>query len=118
MSMLFGPSPHERAYQREVGARPALTDEEFYTRFYAESDVPPDITARVRDCLAHLDILIERAYPSDAIARAYDDLDWYDVAFRIEKAFEIRFTEEDHAFCTGTLGNLIHLVHIRLSGRD
>lgn len=118
MSLSFGPSPQERAYQRKVGARPALTGEEFYARFYEGSGIPPDIPARVRDCLAYLDILIERAYPSDVIGHAYDDLDWYDVVFRIEKAFRFQFTEEDYALFTGTLGNLIDLVHVRLRERD
>src|SRR4051812_48759074 len=33
-----GPSPQERAYRQEVGSRPALTDQEFYGRFYEGSD--------------------------------------------------------------------------------
>ena len=108
------PSPQERAYRREVGARPVLTDEEFYARFYKGSGLPPDIPTKVRRCLADLDMLIERAYPADVIASAYDDLDFYDVLFRIERQFGIRFTEEDYPQFTGTLGNLIDRVHDRL----
>jgi hypothetical protein len=116
MSLSFGPSPQERAYQQEVSARPALTDEEFYARFYEGSGVPKDIPARVRRCLADLDIFIERAYPDDMIAHASDDLDYDDVLFRIERQFGICFTEEDHPLFTGTLGNLIEQVHDRLRG--
>jgi len=108
----LGPSPQERAYQREVGARPPMTDEKFYARFYEGSDIP----VRVRRCLAYLDLFIERAHPDDMIGHAYDDLDWYDVVFRVEKQFGIRFTEQDYQLFTGTLGNLIELVHNRLRG--
>jgi len=111
------PSARERSYWREVGGRPELTDEEFYDRFYEGSGVPPDIPARIRRCLADLDILIERAYPADRIPHADDELDYADVLFRIEREFVVRFTETDYALFTGTLGNLIDVVHDRLRGR-
>jgi hypothetical protein len=108
------PSPQQRAYRREVGARPVLTDEEFYTRFYEGSGIPPDIPAKVRHSLADLDLLIERAYPTDVIAYADDELDFADVIFRVGRQFGVRFTKEDYPRFTGTLGNLIDQVHERL----
>jgi hypothetical protein len=108
------PSSQMLAYWREVGARPVLTDEEFYTRFYQGSEIPYDIAAKVRHSLADLELLIERAYPTDVIAYADDELDFADVIFRVGRQFGVRFTKEDYPRFTGTLGNLIDQITERL----
>src|SRR5262249_25686582 len=42
------PSAEERARWREMRARPWLDDEEFWTLFYADSEIPKEIPLRLR----------------------------------------------------------------------
>jgi hypothetical protein len=111
------PSPLERAYRLEVGGRPALTDEEFYARFYEGSGIPREIPARIRRCLANMGLFIDRAYPDDMIGYAFDDLDYADVLKRVGREFRIRFSKKDYPLFTGTLRDLIEQIHRRLDER-
>jgi hypothetical protein len=103
-----------RAYYRGLDGRTALTDDEFYARFYEGSGMPKEIPARIRQCLANLDILIERAYPSDLIWFADDELDYADVIYRVGRAFKIRFSKQEYPRFTGSLGNLIEKTYAKL----
>jgi hypothetical protein len=113
----FWPSPQEQAYRQEVGGRPVLTDEEFYTRFYEGSGIPREIPTGIRRCLANMGLFIDRAYPDDMIGYAFDDLDYADVLKRVGREFGIRFTKQEYPLFTGTLENLIEQVHRRLNER-
>jgi hypothetical protein len=108
------PSVWTRAYRRELRGRPDLDDDEFYALYYAKSDVPPDVVAQVRDCVAEFDPLAKRAAPSDNLQLLEDELDLADLLHAVGTEFGVKFTRRDYPLVDGTLDNLIRLVTDRL----
>lgn len=59
------PSVESRAFVRRLRERPALSDDDFYARYYEESGISKDIPVRLRRCLRlKIDPLLERAGPA------------------------------------------------------
>lgn len=86
-----GGSSTERAYETERARRPQLDDAAFYDTFYAGTEVPQDIPIRYRRLLeAILGENLAGLWPDDNIAAIYDDLDFADVIYRIEREFKVR----------------------------
>jgi hypothetical protein len=107
------PSAESRAFRRELRSRAALSDDEFYARFYAGSGVPRDVPARLRHVLVEFDPLSERAVPHDRLWLLNDELDFADVLHRAGQEFGVRFTRADYPAVDGTLASLVQLVHAR-----
>jgi hypothetical protein len=108
------PSAESRRFRRQLNERPALSDEEFYARYYEGSGVLRDIPDRLRRSLLDLDPLLDRAIPSDFLYLLDDELDFANVLYLIEREFSLRFTEADNRGLDGTLDNLIRLVQSRI----
>jgi hypothetical protein len=107
-------SAESQAFRKELRERAALSDAEFYARYYEGSGIPSDIPARVRRTLYSLDSLFEGAIPTDHLCLLYDELDFLDVVKEIEQEFKLRLTKADWATVgVGTLDNLIRVVHRR-----
>lgn len=111
------PSAEMRAFRRQLKGRPALSDDEFYGLFYAESGIRQDILDRIRRCLLEFDSLTQRAVPTDFLPFLDDELDYADVLYRVGEEFGVRFTKVDFSDVDGTLDNLVQLVHARLGER-
>jgi hypothetical protein len=108
------PSAASRAFRKQLAQRPWLNDEEFFVRYCAESGIPREIAARLRQCLRTLDVLIEQAIPNDNLSLLYDELDFDDVLDLVEKEFGITFTSADYEALDGTLGNLLRLTYFKI----
>jgi hypothetical protein len=107
-------SAESRAFRRQLRERPALSDDEFYARFYEGSGIPSELSGRLRHTLTDLDPLIERIFPSEFIYLLDDDIDFADVLYLVEKEFGVRFDRTDHDSLDGTFDNLVRLVQMRL----
>jgi hypothetical protein len=108
LSPLFS-SAESRAFRKRLAERPQLSHEEFYSRFFADSGIPSEVPARLRNCLLTLDPLINRAIPDDNLGLLDDELDFVCVLRLIEKEFGIKFAKADYKAVDGTLGNLLRL---------
>jgi hypothetical protein len=115
ISLRYNATAESTAFRREARQRPALTDEQFYARFYQGSTIPEHIPARVRHLLRDLDSLADRLIPTDNINLLLDD-DFVLEFEEIEREFGVRLTEEDYALFDGTLGNLILFISQRTKG--
>jgi hypothetical protein len=109
-------SAEKRASRRELQGLTALSDDEFYARYYAGSGIPADIPARIRRCLLEFDSLADRLVPADCLLLLDDDLDYADVLHSVAEEFVVAFSEADYPEVDGTLDNLIRLVHARHPG--
>jgi hypothetical protein len=114
LSPLF-PSAESRTFRQTLRDRPWLADAEFYARYFAGSGIPEDIVTRVRQSLARIDHLYERAVPSDLLYLLGDDLDFADVIAFVGKAFGVRLFKSDYDDFDGSLDNLVRQVHRRIS---
>jgi hypothetical protein len=108
------PSAESRAFRRELKFRQVLSDDEFHSRFFADGDVPKEVSAGVRRGLLYFDRLADRAVPADNLQFLDDELDLGDVLHRVGKLFGVNFTKADYPKVDGTLDNLIRLVHAKL----
>ena len=59
--------------------------------------------------------MVDRVIPTDLVWQLEDELDYEGVLFRIGNEFGIHFTKADYPSVDGTLGNLILMVHVRIS---
>lgn len=107
-------SSESKAYRRELRERIALSDAEFYARYYEGTEISSETAARVRHELSDFDLLYERALPTDRLYFLYDDLDYADILTLIEQEFRLRFSTADREAVDGTLDNLIRLTHRRI----
>jgi hypothetical protein len=89
-------SESERAYAEELYRRPKLSDDDFYDRFYAGSDVPKEIPRRLRALYEEIvgDDL-SGLQPQDNHAAIYDGLDFADVLYRVEREFKLKIPHEN-----------------------
>ncbi len=112
------PSPAVRAFWRELRCRPAITNEEFYSTYYAGSGISQDIVAGIRDCLVKfVDPEVEKAIPSDNLLWLYDELDFAEFFDDVGRPFGVRFTSKDYPSITGTLDNMIRITHSKVRQR-
>jgi hypothetical protein len=107
-------SAESKAYRAELRGRPALTDEEFISRFYPESEIPQEVIVGVRRSLGDFDALYKGALPADKLYLLYDDIDFADIVKLALKKFKAKMAKEEWKNIDGTLDNLIKLVHRRI----
>lgn len=111
------PSPESSAYRQVLLKRNALTDDQFYARFYDGSGIPFDTVTRLRHCLFVLDPLFDRIFPCDYFAILDDELDFATVLYLACQEFQIHFNPVDHDSVDGTFDNLVRLLHMKISPR-
>lgn len=109
------PSFESREYHRELRRRAAMSDDEFYGRFYAESGIPPGIPTAVRHCLSRYYPLAVRAVPSDNLALLDDELDLAEILRWVGNKLGLRFTRADYPAFDGTVDSLIRLTHEKIT---
>ncbi|MHC4402828.1 MAG: acyl carrier protein [Planctomycetota bacterium] len=112
------PSAEVRAFHKALRERPPLSDEAFYQRYYAETDVPKAIPIRVRKEIEQaLGIDLAGIHPGDNVALADDDLDFGDVLYRLGRVFGIKIPKEAcWEEIDGTFDSLVCYVANRLAG--
>lgn len=114
LSPLF-PSAESRAFRKRLSEQPVFNDLEFYGRFFAESGIPIEMVARLRNCMLSVDPLIENATPDDNLCLLDDELDFACVLHLVEKEFGVQFTKaDDYKSMDGTLGNLLRLTFSKI----
>jgi hypothetical protein len=108
------PSRETRAFRRELRERPALSDGEFYARFYPGSVIPAIVPVRIRRYLMDIDPLVEQITPPESLFPLLDDVDFADILHGLGREFSVRFTKADYPLVDGTFDNLVRLVVERL----
>ena len=100
-----------RAYAAEIRRRPPVPDAELFDRFFAGSDVPPDVPARVRRLLA-----AEAGYPADKVLPDDDftchwcELDGRPFLDAVEREFGVRWGADDVARTPATVRGVSRFV--------
>lgn len=108
------PSVESRAFWRVLQDRTAMTHEEFYVLFYADSAIPMATIVRVRNRLVEFHPIADRLVPADNLSLLDDELDLAEVLRWMQKEFHIRFSRSDYTCFDGTLDSLIRLTHDKL----
>jgi hypothetical protein len=96
----------ERAYFDACADRPALSDEDFYHRFYADSEVTLETCARVRRVLCE-QLRMCNTLPDDNVALIFGDVDIAEVCFEIADACDVTFPDGLIHEIDGTVDSLI-----------
>lgn len=108
-------SAESREFRRRLKERRALSDDEFYARYYEGSGIPRDIPGRLRRVLLVVDPLLERVIPSDFLYLVDDEMDYVEVLYIVEREFGIHFAAVDYKDIDGSFDNLVHQIHMRLN---
>ncbi len=110
---------YERFLRKAWLARPHLSDEELYDRFYVGSGIRRDIPCRVRrELIDALGEGLDSLYPSDNLAFAVEDVDFADVLFRMEREFGIAIPLETiPGEIDGTFDSIVRYVSQALNGK-
>ncbi len=112
LSPLF-PSAESRTFVRSLRERMVLSDDELYSRYYEQSQIPKHIPIRVRHALLQIDPLMERVVPADRLYLFDEELDLADVLELTGTEFGLHFSRQELNEFDGTLDGLIQLVHSR-----
>ena len=107
-------SRESRALRRRIRRRPVRSDDEFYNRYYAGTDVPREIPVRLRRWIRNHYALGDRIVPTDRLQSIADDVDFFDVFFCIEREFGIRLTKDVHHLFDGTFESLVGMIQSKL----
>lgn len=113
--MTLPPSRESRAFRRALNARPIISDDEFHSRYYADSAISQEVCAAVRRCVLCFDGMGDRIVPADDVQLLNDELDLGWVLECVAKHFGVQFTRADYRAVDGTLDNLIQLVHTKVA---
>jgi hypothetical protein len=98
----------DRKLQREVAARPRLSEDAFYERFYSGLDIPREVPIRLRRLWA--DELGDEWYgvePADNPAHVYWTLDLADLFDAAAEEFGIKIPKEDRHAIDGSFDSLV-----------
>ena len=113
----------EAALESAFAGRPILTDEEYYQRFFAESDVQVDVVVGVRNTfIRRLELDMRRLEPDDNFSDElnfvwrYDSLADVEVVIELEKRFAIELSEFE-AQQTVTLRQIALLVDQKVKAK-
>ena len=96
----------ERAYFYACSARPAISDAEFYQRYYADSEVTLETCVGVRRVLCE-QLGMCNTLPDDNVALVFDDLDIAEICFEIAEEFDVTFTGRLIYEMDGTVDSLV-----------
>ncbi len=112
------PTAKERRYLKSLETREQLDDEQFYQQYYEHSGIPDDLVVGARAELQRiLGYNIQALHPLDNIAVIFDDLDFSDVMYRMQRRFQIPLRFKDYAGkIDGTFDNMVRYIHqVRVS---
>ncbi len=107
----LGPSPVEQGFRQRLRERPRLSDDEFYSAYFADSGIPQHLPVRLRksmEKLLHCDLAA--LHPSDDLSHANDDVSPKDIVRRIEKNFGVEMPRAWSNEIDGTFDSLLNSV--------
>ena len=104
-------TPSERAYFDAISDRPAISDADFYQRFYADSEVTLETCAGVRRVLCH-QLGMCNTLPDDNVALVFGDIDIADVCFALGEEFDVTFPDDRFHGIDGTVNSLIRATQL------
>ena len=108
----------ERAFHRALEARPGSDGAAFHRTFYQDSNVPADLTARLRAELeAALGAELDSLHPRDPLELLDPEVDFADVFFRLERAFGVTLPRAEWPAWDGTFDGLARWVLARSAER-
>ena len=110
--------------EKVFGRRIALTDNAFFDRYFAGSDVSKDVAIGVRGAfIDHVPFDMKRLAPDDSFKNelnfvwGYDSLADVEVICEIEKRFGVKISNAE-AREAATLGDMINLVNRKLISKS
>jgi hypothetical protein len=114
------PTRQEREFRRALRERRKLDDEAFYEEFYAHSDVPSHLPAKLRRLLETITGLnLASLWPSDNLVEGADgEIDWADVFYLMEREFKVSIPRERWREFDGTFRSLLGLIVARADKTD
>jgi len=118
-------SESERAYREQTKQRPSLTDDAFYQTFYAGTEIPKEIPIRLRNLYQKmLGYDLSTLRPEDNQAVIYDDVDFADFIYRVEREFGVTIPiirghiSEQFGVIDGTFDSVVRHLHQALQKRQ
>jgi len=96
----------ERKFRREVANREPLDDTQFFHEFYADTNVPADITCRLRPIYCKFfDLEVGKLRPEDRPPEIVD-LDMIDLVRDIEAEFGVNISDKDAERIDGSFDSI------------
>jgi hypothetical protein len=96
----------DRKFRREMASREPLDDTEFFTQFYADSDVPPEIIRRLRPMYCKsFDVEVAKLRPHDR-PPLLADLDLVHFMEDIETEFGVSISDIDAERIDGSFDSI------------
>ena len=111
------PSADERRFRRAVHERPLLSDDEFYDRFYRDSEVPSHIPCRLRKIYA-AQLGMDRVWPEDKATDFDGELDLADLLIDVADEFGVQFTDEEIKQMDGSFDSIVKCLAEKLDDSD
>jgi hypothetical protein len=101
-------------FRRDMKLRSPLDADDFYTRFYAGTNLPRDLVSRFREFEAKFwSIDAGMVRPQDDYVRIHGDLDSADFIKAIEQEFGITLSDADCEKLDGSFDTLVRYLHSR-----
>ena len=109
-------SHRERIYLKTLATRESLDDQEFFDKYYSESNIPRELVAGVRSELQRiLDCNLDALDPMDDIGIIFDDLDLGDVLYVMDRRLQVtnpgKYTTEE---IDGTFDSMLQAIQRRM----
>jgi hypothetical protein len=96
----------DRKFHREVASRETLDDAQFFTQFYADTNVPPEIPRRLRPMYCKIfDIEAGKLRPHDR-PPLLQELDLADFVGDIEAEFGVTISDKDAEHIDGSFDSI------------
>lgn len=112
--------PAEREYRKTCKSRTALGIGEFYSAYYANTEIPFDTCARVLRVLK-TQLNMANVRPNDNIAQIFDDIGLAEICSEIGDEFQFRCPVSMIDDMDGSIDSIIRLTErcrVKLSGND